>query len=151
VTLEGAVLPAISANDQERRIEGGCLVQLPDLGDIHEMVVWGTRAKGATKPREFTVTLSRRKLGSDEPPQALISIDLKEVGEGAFEKSAELSEREIPLLDEDEGETGRTTVSRRKIINNERWVYFVEAEFLAGGDTPAESYDINLIQISCND
>ena len=149
VTLERAAIPALTGEDLSKPVAGGFVLQLPDVGEIDQMFVWATKAKDSAKPREFNVTLNRKRLGSSDPAQQLILIDLKETPDGAFFKSAELSEREISLLDEDEGETGTTKISTRRRINNEKWIYFVEAEFIAGGETAAEKYEINAIQIYC--
>jgi hypothetical protein len=150
LTGEGAIVPPINAESVGKAVVGASIVSLPDLGDIHELVVWVGRDEDAPPPKEFNLSLQRKRLGSDDDPQTLIEIDLRNVKEGVSEMSAVLSEREIPLLDEDEGETGKMTLSRRKIINNEKWVYFVLARFLASAEMSEVSYAINLIQISCN-
>ena len=150
VTGDGALVPAISANELEKPVVGGCIISLPDLGDIHELVVWVLREETAPPPKEFEIALQRRRIGSDDDPQTLIAIDLKNVKKGVSEMRAELSEREIALRDEDEGETGQMTMSRRKIINNEKWVYSLVARFVASAETPALNYLINVIQITCN-
>jgi hypothetical protein len=150
VTFEQAANPAVSANDIRRAVAGGFAVQLPDSATIYQMIVRGVRAASAPKPKSFKVNLHRKRLGKEEQSQTLISVDLKDIKDGAFEDkgSVQLSDNELSILDEDERVTG-TTVSRRKAVSNEKWMYFVTAEFLAAEDTAAEKYEIDSIQILC--
>ena len=147
VTLERATIPKI---DQNKTVAGGFVVQLPDSATIYQMIVRGSRAAGAPAPKDFKVTLRRQKFGAGQEPQTLIMMDLKDVKDGAFEdkESVTLSDTEVAMIDEDEGVAG-TTVGRRKIIDNQKWIYTVTAEFSAGANTEKELYEINSVQILC--
>ncbi|HEY8561393.1 MAG TPA: hypothetical protein VIL74_13535 [Pyrinomonadaceae bacterium] len=150
VTLERAATPAISAAELGRTVAGGLVVQLPDGATIYQMIVRGARAAGAPNPKGFRVALNRKKLAPGGAAQTLVSMDLTDVKEGAFEEkdTVQLSDDELAAFDDDESTTG-ITVSKRKAVSNEKWVYFVTAEFLASDDTAAGKFEIDSVQIYC--
>jgi hypothetical protein len=151
VTLERAAIPNLTeAEEMRKTVAGGFVVQLPDGATISEMIVRGERAAAVPKPKKFTVFLNRKQLGKDEDPLQLIKFDLRDIKEGAFEESGsvKLTDQDLKRLDEDEAATG-TTVGRRKTVNNEKWMYYVTAEFQAGDNTAADKIEIHSIQILC--
>jgi hypothetical protein len=150
VTLERAGVPEIGNEDLKKTVSGGFVVQLPDGATIHQMIVRGERTPTAPKPKKFTVSLNRKRLGKDEQPLELINIDLRDIKDGEFElkESVKLTDKELRTMDADETATG-ITVSKRKAVNNEKWMYYVSGEFLAGDNTAAEKFEIISIQILC--
>jgi hypothetical protein len=150
VTLERATTPEIKAPNLKQTVMGGFVVQLPDGATVYQMIARGSRAAGGANPKEFKISLRRQKFGANQEAQTLISMDLKEIKEGAFEdkESVQLSDEDLKVIDEDSGVAG-ATVGNRKIVNNQKWIYTVAAEYLASENAPAEKVEIHSIQILC--
>ncbi|MDQ3180427.1 MAG: hypothetical protein M3Q33_07900 [Acidobacteriota bacterium] len=148
VTVNRAALPQLGAADLNRPVSGGFVVQLPDSATLFQMIARGTRlGAAAPNPKDFSITLKRMKFGKEQSQQTLISMDLNEVKDGAFEakESVKLLDSEADL---DNEVIAGAKIFDRKIVNNEAWLYFVTAEWTAGADTAAK-FEINSIQILC--
>ena len=150
VTLKRAVIPEVGANDLNNQVSGGFIVQLPDNATIFQMIARGSRlGTTAPNPKDFHITLKRMKFGKDQQPQSLISLDLKAVKDGVFETkdSVKLSDADLVSIN-DNPLIASATISERKTVSNDAWMYFVTAEWTAGVENAAK-FEINSIQILC--
>jgi hypothetical protein len=150
VTLSRAAITIVSNPAQP--VSGGICVQLPDGATVFQMIVRGSRlGKDQPAPKDFTVALKRGKFGKDQPLENLISVDLKGVKDGPFEvdETVKLSEAEASTTTN--ALIAGLTVADRKVVDNEKWIYYVTAEWL-NGDPNANSakFEIYSIQIICN-
>lgn len=146
VTLNRATTPQVAASAV---VSGGFVVQLPDGATIFQMIVRGKRlGTSAPNPSQFKIALNRLKFGQESEPITLISMDLKTVKDGAFkeEEGVKLSQKELDSTTIER--IANDTISDKKFVNNEAWMYFVTAEWTAGVDTAAK-FEINSIQILC--
>ena len=148
VTLNRAAVPTANF-DIKLPVSGGVVVQLPDNASIMQIIIRGERLeREKPNPKSFNVRLNRQKFGKEKtPPTTLINLDLAEVKDGYFE------EKQTVKLNSDELDSDTTTaqakLADRRSVNNETHLYYVRADWEAGGTDAAAKSEIHSIQIYC--
>jgi hypothetical protein len=132
VTFNKAAIPGKEEEGPQIKgdfVLGAFLVQLPDKAQIRKMTLRGNRDGDEENPVKFLVTLNRREFDDEDAnPEVLITFDWTlEV-----EIQKETQELKSPKLGQ---------------VDNTRYQYYVEAEWVNAGDS--DRFEINSLQVFC--
>jgi hypothetical protein len=131
---------------QSAVVRGAMTVQLPDDAVIEKLTVRGMHLISREKlpPKSFSIRLFRRKFDADRTKVELLIAHNLEKETGTFTKENDIK---TTLDDSFDAATLEKRILDLSRVNNQKYQYFVMAEWEGGKETM--KFEINSLQILC--